>query len=107
MARGRRPRSPSEYVQDLLQRTQKAREEAGIERPDMVELLKDRTGYEITIHQYKKWETRTPLPHFCIIPFCEITGVDPWMLLTGEPLVLGRLLKMESAPTGGRRRSVA
>lgn len=107
MAAARRPRSPAQYLKDLLHRTQKARELAGIERPDMVARLRERTGYDITVDQYKKWETRTPLPHFCIIPFCEITGVDPWLLLTGKPLMLSKYTTLESAPAAGKHRSAA
>lgn len=90
MAGKRRPSSPSKYRDALLARTIFAREEAGLSREEMVAQLSELSGTTIKPDTYKKWETRTPIPHHLIIPFCEITGSDPWMLLTGVPFKLGR-----------------
>ena len=90
MAGKRRPSSPRQYREALLARTIKARDDAGLSREEIVELLSDASGTTIKPDTYKKWETRTPIPHHLIIAFCEITGADPWMLLTGTPFKLGR-----------------
>lgn len=90
MAGKRRPSSPRQYREALLARTMKAREEAKLTREEMVERLSELSGTTIKPDTYKKWETRTPIPHHLIIPFCEITGSDPWELLTGTPFRLGR-----------------
>lgn len=65
---------------------------SGLSREEVIEQISDRTGQEVRLPTYKKWETRTPIPHMFIIPFCEITGSDPWMLLTGIPFRLGKSL---------------
>lgn len=59
-------------------------------REDVIAALEERTGLRIKLATYKKWETRTLLPHHLIIPFCEVTGADPYMILTGVPFRLGR-----------------
>jgi len=90
MAGRRRPSSPKQYREDLLKRTEGARRMSGKSREQVVEELCALSGTKIKPATYKKWETRTPLPHHLIIPFCEITGADPYLLLTGTPFRLGR-----------------
>lgn len=63
---------------------------SGLTREEVIEQLEDLTGIRIKLATYKKWETRTPLPHHLIIPFCQITGSEPYMLLTGVPFRLGQ-----------------
>lgn len=75
-----------------MERTKAARVMAGMTREEVIEQLSDRTGQKVDLQRYKKWETRSPIPHQFIIPFCEITGSDPWMLLTGTPFRLGKSL---------------
>lgn len=75
-----------------MERTKAARLTSGLSREQVIEQLSDRTSQKIDLQRYKKWETRSPIPHQFIIPFCEITGSDPWMLLTGTPFRLGKSL---------------
>lgn len=90
MAGRRRATTPKQYRDDLNRRTRSAREDAGLSREDLVEMLSARAGVKVNLEAYKKWETRNPIPHNMIIPFCEITGMDPYELLTGEPFRIGR-----------------
>jgi hypothetical protein len=90
MAGRRRPSTPKQYREELLRRTESARLVAGLSREQVVEELSRLSGTKVKLATYKKWETRTPLPHHLIIPFCDITGADPYMLLTGQPFRLGR-----------------
>lgn len=73
-----------------MKRTQSARVMSGMDRDAIVESLVQRTGQKLTVATYKKWETRTPIPHMWIIPFCDIVQTDPYMLLTGVPFRIGR-----------------
>lgn len=73
-----------------MRRTESARVVSGLSRDELVERLVEQTGTKIKPDTYKRWETRTLMPHHLIIPFCEITGADPYMLLTGQPFKLGR-----------------
>lgn len=90
MAGRRRASTPKQYRDDLKRRTREARERAGIKREELIDLLSARAGVKVNLEAYKKWETRNPIPHNMIIPFCEITGTDPYELLTGEPFRIGR-----------------
>jgi hypothetical protein len=90
MAGKRRPSSPKQFKDELLKRTQSARVMSGMDRDGVVEALVRRTGQKLTVETYKKWETRTPIPHMWIIPFCDIVHTDPYMLLTGVPFRIGR-----------------
>lgn len=90
MSGGRKPSSPRQYREDVLARTKAARLMSGLSREDVIERLFEKTGHRVKLATYKKWETRTPIPHHLIIAFCEVTGADPWLLLTGSPFRLGR-----------------
>lgn len=87
---GRRPSAPSQYQHEILLRTKSARIVSGLTREQVCEELTARTGHKVNLATYKKWETRTPIPHFFIIPFCDTTRSDPYMLLTGIPFQIGR-----------------
>jgi len=63
---------------------------SGKTREQVIEEMAQIAGVKIKLDTYKKWETRTPLPHHLIIAFCEVTGADPYLLLTGTPFRLGR-----------------
>lgn len=71
-----RQTTPVSYVTEFLARTREARERAGYEtQAEMARALKmDPT-------RYSKYETRTPLPHYLLARFCQLTGANPaWML---------------------------
>lgn len=87
---GRKPSSPSRYITELLKRTEAARRMSAIERKEVAARLSEKTGHRVTLETYKKWESRTPIPHYFLIPFCEIVGSDPYFILTGKPFQLGR-----------------
>lgn len=93
----RRPSTPKQYREDFIARIEAARLVSGMEREQVVEALCKRTGLAIKLDTYKKWESRALLPHHLIIPFCEVTGADPYMILTGVPFRLGR-----AVPNGHR-----
>jgi hypothetical protein len=103
MSGGRRPSSPAKYIRDLLERTKSARVVSGLTREEVIERLSAQTNQKVDLARYKKWETRTPIPHQFIIPFCEIVSADPWMLLTGSPFRLGKNLQMSETQTLGKR----
>lgn len=86
----RRPSTPKQYREEFLRRTESARLVSGLKREELVEALAGLSETKIKLDTYKRWETRTLMPHHLIIPFCEITGADPYMLLTGTPFRLGR-----------------
>lgn len=90
MAGKRRPSTPKQYRDDLLKRTASARLMAGLSREQLIEELSERSGLSISLETYKKWETRSFIPYNLIIPFCEVTGIDPYLLLTGTPFRIGR-----------------
>lgn len=96
----RRPSSPAQYRKELIARTEAARVVSGMSREEVINQLSARTGQKVQLATYKKWETRTPIPHFFLIPFCDVTGADPYMLLTGQPFRLGR-----HTPTAGHLQS--
>lgn len=91
--------TPAQYKKDILKRTESCRIASTLSREDVIEALHRRTGQKLKLETYKKWETRTPIPHAFIIPFCEVVGADPYFLLTGKPFKLGRLPAVSSAET--------
>lgn len=103
MSGGRTPSSPARYIRELLERTKAARLTSGLTREQVIEQLSDRTSQKVDLQRYKKWETRSPIPHQFIIPFCEITGADPWMLLTGIPFRLGKSLHVSEIHSSQKR----
>lgn len=86
----RHPSTPKQYREEFIARVKAARLVAGMDREQLVEALCRRTGLAIKLDTYKKWESRAFLPHHLIIPFCDVTGADPYMILTGVPFKLGR-----------------
>lgn len=82
--------SPAQYRKDLIKRTEACRIASGLTREELVRELSRYTGQRLNVGTYKKWELRTPIPHFFLIPFCEIVEADPWFLLTGRPFKLGK-----------------
>lgn len=103
MGKGRKPSSPAAYKKELLERTKAARLMSPFTREQVSEQLSIRTNQKVELGTYKKWETRTPIPHMFIIPFCEIVGADPWQLLTGSPFRLGKNLQISEIHPLGKR----
>lgn len=84
MAGKQRTTTPKQYLDGITSRVAAARKVAGLEPPEIVRELNRRMGNEaLKLHTYKKWETRTPIRHEYIIPFCQLTGIDVYVLLTG------------------------
>jgi transcriptional regulator with XRE-family HTH domain len=82
----RRPSTPSTFRKQFIDRTRSLRVASGLTAQQVADEL------EVKLDTYGKWEKRALLPHHLIIPFCEITGADPWLLLTGTPFTLGKRL---------------
>lgn len=103
---GRKISSPAQYKKDLLERTKSARIMSTLTREQVVAMICERTNYKLKILTYKKWETRTPIPHFFIIPFCEVVGADPYQLLTGSPFKIGRSTNLQDFQAIQKRSAV-
>lgn len=86
MATRRRPSTPAQYRKAFIDRTRSLRIASGLSPQKVADLL------GVKLDTYGKWEKRALLPHHLIIPFCEATQADPWVLLTGTPFSLGRSL---------------
>lgn len=59
-------------------RTKRLRAESGRTQTEMAELL------GVTYETYKKYETRSPLPHFLIPRFAELVHVEIALMFTGR-----------------------
>lgn len=95
--------SPAQYVKGLLERTKSFRISSMLSREQLVVELNKRVGNNLlSLPTYKKWEIRSPIPHAYIIPFCEVTGADPYFLLTGKPFKLGKVAPPMSSPASAR-----
>lgn len=99
--------SPAQYRKDLIKRTEACRIASQLSREEISQMLSTRTGQSLRVETYKKWELRTPIPHFFLIPFCEITEADPYFLLTGKPFKLGKVTTLRSSPGDTSKRNVA
>ncbi len=82
----RRPSTPKQYRDAFIERVKSARIMSTKSKQAIADELK------VPLDTYRTWEKRTLLPHHMIIPFCEATGTDPWMILTGHPFELGRYI---------------
>lgn len=80
----RRPSTPSTYRTDFIERVKAARVMSTIDPSEVASALK------VKLDTYLRWESRVLMPHHQIIPFCDIVGADPYMLLTGVPFSLGK-----------------
>lgn len=63
---------------------------AGLSHDEIAALLQERAHRPIVADTYRKWEKAALLPHDLIIPFCELTGTEPYELLTGVPFSLAK-----------------
>jgi ribosome-binding protein aMBF1 (putative translation factor) len=73
---GKRP--ASEYTREFLDRTRRAREDAGMTQEDVATILGINQGL------YKTYEVRTPLPHRFVAAFCRATRISERWLFTGQ-----------------------
>lgn len=91
--------TPGPWRTAFIKRVKRARETAQppMSREELVEALAAKVGKEVNLERYKRYETRSLLPHHWIIPFCEVTGMDPWELLSGHPFDLRRTLQAASS----------
>ncbi len=71
-------KSQQKFRSAMCKRVRQAREDLNLNRKEFAKLI----GCEEASLQ--KYETRSPLPHHLIPKFCEVTGFDPWYLLTGQ-----------------------
>lgn len=86
----RKASTPSQWRDAFIQRVKAARIVSGKKPVEVAAAL------GVNIDTYNRWETRALLPHHLVMPFCEVTGADPVMLLTGVPFNLGKLLSREN-----------
>ncbi len=91
----RKESTPQAWRHAFIRRVKHARESAQppLTREDLVLQLQRKVGPEVNLERYKRYESRSLLPHHWIIPFCEITGMDPWELLSGHPFSLRQTLQ--------------
>lgn len=74
----RAPMTPAEFEAMLIDRTKALRESRGMTSADMA------TALDIPVDRYRKYESRTPIPHAMIERFALIVGVSPEFVLTGR-----------------------
>lgn len=91
----RKETTPAAWRRAFIKRVKAARESVRPEltREALVERLAKKIGAEVNLERYKRYESRSLLPHHWIIPFCEATGTDPWELLSGHPFSLRQTLQ--------------
>src|SRR5215471_4856250 len=82
---GKRKGTPAEVRAGIIARTRAARETSGMDRAQVAARLSSMTGRAITTDTYRKWEESALMPHDIFVPFCYVTGVDLYELLSGEP----------------------
>lgn len=69
---------PAAYRAGLCKRLKEVRLSLGLGPKEMADLL------GIKVETYKKYETRSPLPHYLIPRVLEISGYDAWYFMTGK-----------------------
>ena len=81
----------TDFLANVLNRTIEARKCIAETQGRFVEIFNSRyPDLGLDIAKYKKYEKRTPIRHDFLIPFCDLTGKDPYWLLTGEHFRIGR-----------------
>lgn len=70
--------TPAEFEAMLIDRTKALREHRGMTSAEMA------TALDVPVDRYRKYESRTPLPHAMIERFAIIVGVSPEFVLTGR-----------------------
>jgi hypothetical protein len=91
----RKESTPANWRRAFIKRVVAAR--GPLTRENVVEALALKVGPEVNLERYKRYETRSLMPHHWIIPFCEVTGSDPWELLSGRPFNLRQTLQAAAA----------
>jgi transcriptional regulator with XRE-family HTH domain len=76
MSRMKKPKS--QYRKEFLARTKLARMSTGLSQGEFANLLGMKQD------RYKQYETRTLLPHYLIVDFCEKCGVSEEWLISGR-----------------------
>lgn len=71
------------YRKDLCARVKQLREAKGYTQQEVATALQ--VGYE----NYRKYEKRSPLPHYLLEPFALLVGADLHYLVTGRRLAKG------------------
>lgn len=77
--------TPGGHKKALLRRTQELREDRGLTQAEAAGQM------GVKLETYKKWETRTAIPHFYIHRFCVMVETSEQYLLTGKPLAERRI----------------
>lgn len=72
------PDTPANYRKMLRLRTKEARLARGWSQAEIANFL------GIDVEAYKKYETRTPLPHHLVEQFCTLTGIEIGFYMTGR-----------------------
>ena len=71
-------KSELEFNIAFVQRVKEAREAVSWTQAFMADSL------GIPLERYKKYEQRSPLPHYLIPRFCQLAGCDIYYLMTGK-----------------------
>jgi DNA-binding XRE family transcriptional regulator len=90
----------SEYRRNLLRRTKELRENSGYTQAEMADFL------NIKVEAYKKYESRSLLPHRFIHKFCRLVKVTEELFLEGKQQAAVRFPQLpagEKAMRLGRR----
>ena len=66
---------PEAFKKAVYERVRSARITAGLEHSDIARAL------SMSEDAVKRWESRSLIPHDMIIPFCQLTGAKPEILL--------------------------
>ena len=69
----------SKFNERIVTRTRQIREDSPYSREELADLI----GCSYSAMQ--RYEDRTPLPHYFLVKFCEVTGMDVRYVLTGRP----------------------
>lgn len=93
MVGARKPSTPATYRKQFIDRLRSLRIASGLTPEEIAERL------DVRMDTYQRWEKRTLIPHHLIIPFCDATHADPYLLLTGSPFQLGRVLPFPKSAT--------
>jgi hypothetical protein len=86
MVGARKPSTPATYRKQFIDRLRSLRVASGLTPDEIAQRL------GVRMDTYQRWEKRTLIPHHLIMPFCDATQADPYLLLTGSPFQLGRVL---------------
>lgn len=85
MSQRKRDSTPKEYRDKFLRRVKQARE-AIIDSATGRKLSQRKMAAMLGLEQdhYKQYESRSMMPLYILVQFCEHTGQHPWYMLTGQ-----------------------